>query len=462
MPRVLLACAVFALFPLPGLAGEATTTSETLIRISTTPEPAPRPALRYLLLPELREMNPGNPVHNYLKCFTEQQRFFFDKEAFDRREGLLAMPLTELAGQGLEEYRGYVLSQADRAARLDTPDWQILTKLKAEGIYLLLPDVQQLRSLNRALAVRFRAEVASRRFDDAIRTAKTMFAMSRHLNEHPTFIGNLVGIAIASVAIVPLEEMLEQPGCPNLYWALTNLPAPLVDLRKGAQGERMTVDWVFRDLDSRSPMSAEQLEKLIAGLDPIIGAEKPSESWKGLRAWLDARAKQDGVLDAARRRLIESGLAKEAVPRFLADQVILLDEKRACEILFDDLMKLVGLPTWQGEALAPRVKENREPALFADLLIPALHNVFHAKGRLEQRIALLRCVEAVRLHAAEHDGAAPAKLSELSVPVPDDPFTGKPFRYECTGDTAHLRGTPPKGMENVPAFNPHYEVTFAR
>ena len=64
-----------------------------------TPDPAhrvagagPRPALRYLLLPELKEINPGNPIQNYYKCFMEQQKFFFDKEAFRRREELLAMP----------------------------------------------------------------------------------------------------------------------------------------------------------------------------------------------------------------------------------------------------------------------------------------------------------------------------------------------------------------------------------
>ena len=90
-----------------------------------------------------------------------------------------------------------------------------------------------------ALKVRFRAEVALGRFDDAIRTAKTMFAMSRHLGEHPTLIGNLVGIVVANAAIGPLEEMLEQPGCPNLYWALTNLPHPLVPLDKGMEGERV-------------------------------------------------------------------------------------------------------------------------------------------------------------------------------------------------------------------------------
>ena len=48
------------------------------------------------------------------------------------------------------------------------------------------------------------------------------------------------------------------------------------------------------------------------------------------------------------------------------------------------------------------------------------------------------------------------------MPLPDDPFTGKPFRYEVIGNTAHLRGTPPRGEENEPAFNVHYEVTLQK
>ena len=51
-------------------------------------------------------MNPGNPIQNYLKCFMEQQKFFFDKEAFQRREKLLAMPLKELPAQELKDYGG--------------------------------------------------------------------------------------------------------------------------------------------------------------------------------------------------------------------------------------------------------------------------------------------------------------------------------------------------------------------
>jgi hypothetical protein len=460
VPRTLLGCAALAVFALPARAEQTVTAAETVIRLTVQPAAAPKPALRYLLLPELKEMNPGNPIHNYLKCFMEQQNFFFSKEAFERREKLLVMPLKELPAQELLDYGRFALRQADWAARLDKPDWQILLKLKTDGINLLLPDVQQLRALAQALKVRFRAEVALGRFDDALRTAKTMFAMARHMGDHPTLIGDLVGLAIAYVAIGPLEEMLEQPGCPNLYWALTNLPNPLVPLDKGMEGERLLIFSEFRDLDDSAPMSEEQIKSLIAHIDKLLKEDK-SKPEAGVRAWLDARTKDEKSVGAARRRLVEVGLPEERVLRFPADQVILLDERREYEVRRDEIMKLMPLPDWQLEALVPWARQAREPALF-DFLVPAPQKVRRAQGRLEQRIALLRHVEALRLYAAAHDGKLPGKLADVPVPLPPDPFTGKPFRYHVDGATAHLRGSPPPGMEKEPAFNVHYAVTIQK
>jgi hypothetical protein len=464
LTRTLLLFAALAFFAPSSRAEQPATTAETLIRLTVQPAPAPRPALRYLLLPELKEMNPGNPIQNYLKCFMEQQNFFFNKEAVERREKMTTLPLKELPAQELLDFGGAALRQADWAARLDKPDWQILLNLKAEGISVLLPDVQQLRMLANALKVRFRAEIALGRFDDALRTAKTMFAMARHLGEHPTFIGDLVGIAVANVAIGPLEEMLEQPGCPNLYWALTNLPKPLVPLALGAEGERIWVVAGFRDLDESAPMSADQIKSFIAHIDPVLRFEegKPDKPKEVIRPWLDARNKDERLVGAARRRLVEAGLAEGLVRRFPADQVLLLDEKYAYEIRRDDLMKLIHVPTWQAEALTDQAKATQalQTALFP--FEPALHKVRRSQARLEQRIALLRHVEALRLYAAEHHGELPAKLSDVPVPLPADPFTGKPFRYEGTGSTAHLRGSPPAGEEKTPVFNVHYEITIRK
>ena len=284
-----------------------------------------------------------------------------------------------------------------------------------------------------SLKVRFRAEVALGRFDDAIRTAKTMFAMSRHMSEHPTLVGNLVGISIAYLAINPLEEMLEHPQCPNLYWALTKLPVPLVPIDMGMGGERALVLSEFRGLNEKAPLSADELSKFITHTDMLIGDGKPPEPGESrVRAWLNARSKDDKTVSAARRRLIECGFAADPVQQFPADQVILLDEKREYEShrRYSQDNQLARMAV---RCAGRTIKSARSPALFADVLIPGVYKVRPAQVRLDQRIALLRHVEALRLYAAEHNGSLPAKLSDFSVPVPDDPFTGKPFRYERDG-----------------------------
>jgi hypothetical protein len=396
-------------------------------------------------------MNPGNPIQGYLRCFAEQQTFFFGKEACERREQLETMPLKDLPAQELQDYGKYPLRQADWAARLDTPDWQALLKLKADRSGLVLPDVQQMRTLVNALVVRFRAEVALRRFDDALRTAKTMFALSRHMAEHPTVVGCLIDNAFAHIAFGPLEEMLEQPGCPNLYWALTNMPKPFIPLDRGMEGERLIIATQLHDLVNTEPMSADQLNSFISHIDKLGQLEgKP-----GVRAWLDARTKDEMAVGAARRHLLEPGLPPERrmerirqLLRLPADQVILLDEMRAYEARRDEIMKLMNLPTWQRDVMVVQLEPAKAERLFGIPIMP-MSKVLNAQGRLEQKMALLRHVEALRLYAAEHDGKLPEKLSDCPVPLPPDPFSGKPFQYQLEGTTAHLHGLPPRGLEKA-------------
>jgi hypothetical protein len=435
----LLLSAIFAVLPVVAKKQPAQPT-ETVIRLAVRPAPAPKPALRYQLLPELREMTPGNPIPNYLKALLDQD--------FSTPEASLGRP---------------ALRQADRAARMDKPDWQILPRLKTDGISLLLPDVQKLRELANALQGRFREEIAVGRVDDALVTARTMFAMARHMGEHPTLIGDLVGIAIAYVTIAPLDELLEQPGCPNLYWALTNLPHPLVSMERGLEGERIFILAELRDLSETDPMTGEQLDKVYKHIDDIRKFE-PDRNPLTTRAWVGRRAGDEKRVAAARVRLVEYGLAERRVEKFPAEQVILLDERREYEVRRDEDIKLMLLPTWEFVARAVRPTKDRyqsEPTLF-DLFLPALYKVRLAQGRLEQRLALLRTVEALRMHAAEHRRSWPAKLADVAVPVPNDPVTGKPFRYSVEGNVAHLRGTPPPGEEQNQAYNLHYELTLRK
>ncbi|HEV3438043.1 MAG TPA: hypothetical protein VG122_11830 [Gemmata sp.] len=410
---------------------------ETPIRLNVQQMAAPKPALRYLLLPELKEMTPGNPVEGYFKCLLDQD-LSAEKEVFGNA----------------------ALRQVDRAARMDKPDWQ-MRLAKTNEIGLSDSDVFKLLALAKGLQNRFRIEVAQRRFDDAIVTAKTMFAMSRHMGEHPRLIGNLVGVAIAQMAIGQLQEMLEQPGCPNLYWALTNLPSPLVSLDRSMSGLRAEFQNELRDLDDTAPMTPAQLKKLIAHIDQMRDLTQAPSKEK-TQAWLETRTKDSALVVAARSRLVEYGIPEERSLKFPAEQLILLDEKRAFEVHRDEFMKLMRFAPWQIEEQAARIAQTKDELLFAHgVHLASLLKYRRDQAVHEQRFALLQHVEALRMYAAEHKGQLPEKLTDIVVLLPVDPFTGKPFRYTLEGATAHIRCNQTPGGEKIAAFNLHYEITIS-
>jgi hypothetical protein len=458
MIRVLVAAMALAAFPL-GSRGE-----EAAVRLTVQPMPAPRPALKYQLLPELRELKPGNAAQNYLKCFMEQRLFFYSKEAAAERARYETMPLGELPADKLRQYGGFILRQADWAARLDVVDWQTLECIQNGGMEIQADELGPLQALATALHVRFRAQVAGRHFDDAIGAAKTMFALARHLGEHPTEVADLVGMWVAHLSLGTLEEMVQQRGCPNLYWALTDLPCPLLDLRKGAQGDRTLVAADLSSVRDDASMTDSELEKFVSHLSGVMGyaREQAGLAPRNVRGRLQARVKDAARVSAARQRLVEAGYATELVKTFPPSQAILLDEKRDYEIQRDDRMKLLAVPLWQIDTVAGgEDRASDSDGLFADFL-PHIVRLRRAQGRLAQQIAILRHVEAFRLYAAMHNGKLPAKLSDISVPLSVDPVTGQSFLYCVDGATAHIRGSSLSGEANDPGYNVHYTVTLQK
>ena len=82
------------------------------------------------------------------------------------------------------------------------------------------------------MALKARLEIADRKFDEAIHTLQTGYALARHVGQGGTLIHGLVGIAIGQLMSARVQELVQQPGVPNLYWALTALPQPLIDLAR--------------------------------------------------------------------------------------------------------------------------------------------------------------------------------------------------------------------------------------
>ncbi len=94
---------------------------------------------------------------------------------------------------------------------------------------------------------------------------------------------------------------------------------------------------------------------------------------------------------------------------------------------------------------------------FEKQLKPAHERVRITMKRLDRHVAALRCVEALRLYAAAHDGKFPKELSSITEgPVPNDPVMQKPFVYRCTGSDAVLEAPAPKGATEREAIR--YEL----
>lgn len=94
-------------------------------------------------------------------------------------------------------------------------------------------------------------------------------------------------------------------------------------------------------------------------------------------------------------------------------------------------------------------------------LRPAHDRVRLLTKRLSRDLAALQCIEALRLHAAAHQGHLPQTLDQITQwKIPNDPIAEKPFDYSYGDGTAILKGPPPKGGSAREAIQ--YELTIAK
>ena len=176
---------------------------------------------------------------------------------------------------------------------------------------------------------------------------------------------------------------------------------------------------------------------------------------------------------AARKSLLAVGKTEVELDAMPPAQVVMLDALVRFRNLRDEHFVWFNAPyaeAVQGMRMSEaKIKDlRRSPPLdylqnMLLLLLPAVDKVYGAEVRTERRIASLRAVEAVRLHAAMNDGKPPAKLADVTaVPVPADPTTGGPFEYAAEGDRFTITVPPPPGEKVNQGNSWKYVVTLAK
>jgi hypothetical protein len=477
---VVLLVAVGGVMIAPGLATAqpAGPTGPKAMIVSPAPEPVP--ALKYRLLPSSAELNPGDAAPIYLRIHGYEDTALEEhwRQVTEKSKRWLPLPLKDFP---TAEVRAFVdrwsgkFEQLEFGTRRTTCDWSYTVPEEWDHVRdILLPDIQSMREWGRLLALRARVEIAEGKTEQAVRTIETGLAFGRHVGGGPFLINGLVGIAIAYTMLDCCEDLIVRPGAPNLYWALTALPRPLVGLRNQIELERQFFENQIpelRETELARPRTAAEWSALLARLHEGI------VRWARFNA---QRGGQDpGLREAAERELprFKSGelpaakvhlkavrkLTDEQLTAMSEDQIVALHIADGYRAIWDDWFKAGYLPAHEAiaqhaTALKRLAAAKEGPFIpFVDF-VAGVYPALKGELRLDRRVAVLRAIEAVRLYAALHGGALPESLGQITeVPVPEDPATGQPFKYHRNGNSAILSGP----LADLPAVaQPSYRITI--
>jgi hypothetical protein len=351
--------------------------------LTLTAAAAASPALTYRLLPQGRDLTPGNAAALYyrsLAVFAENRTLLDELNGgqWDKWLGmpLAEMPLDQVAGK-LEAFDG-VLRELDQAACRRQCDWQLSDR--PEGAALILPEVQKSRQLIQVLGVRVRYHVARGRYPEAVRALATGYALARHMGQGPTLIHVLVGAALAYILDARLEELIAQPGAPNLYWALTMLPRPFLDPLPAIDGEAVMVERTWPGLKrlEGGPLTPKQVKEIrenFARSFRELGFREPSLLDVAAQTWEQAQ-----TLPRARKALLAEGFTAEqldAMPPYQIVAVYCLREYRRAQ---DELSAWLRVPDFARE---PGYERARDRMHVAGMRLEEL--VLHPRGVLSKQ-----------------------------------------------------------------------------
>lgn len=459
-----------------------------VISVTIHPAAEPKPALKYHLMPTFLERTPGSAIPLYVKAFifNEQSRnAIFSRHPgkecdFNRMVQWGEMPLDAMPRDRVQKlvdgFHG-TLAQVELAVRREKCEWDLPLR-QGHVFEILQPELQDARDIARVLALRARLYMAEGKYAKAINSIQTGYGLARQIAEQPFIVSGLVGVTIVHIMNDQLLTLCQQPGAPNLYWSITELPNPMIDRLKSLEGEYDGLYLQYSELQAarHAQYAPEQWDVVLRKfVTEIVHYQDTFQ-----REYLDTfqRDKLSDKDQAAKvAKIITHAL--EAVPRAKADlvatgytlkeldamppsRIVVLHALETYDKIRDEQYKWWHLPYWQAREGLEDFERNlpsaskQELIPVASLISSGAALVVEFFARRDRQLAALRCIEALRLYTAGHEGKLPATLDEIKeVPIPLNPVTGKSFGYRLDGKTAVLDADGGSATEQ-------YRVTVAK
>ena len=423
------------------------------------------PALRYRLTGNFSDRIVGNAAVYYGKVTAEQMLLFNNSELAAAIDELQTMPLDQIReskwAKQLGESTSSWFQQLQFASRCSHCEWQVPYR---EGVFweILLPELQQTRSFARFLAVRARYQIAVGNFDGAIETIRVGLILAQHLYESPTIISSLVGAAIQGTMHEQLLTLIQQPDGPSLYWALQSLPTPIVGLRNGMMSERSALENSFpaiREIETTHAYTDAYWQSIVEKTIAFQMNQGFDESPSAMPTFT-AAAWLFSSFPGAKAQLMAEGWSEAKVGSFSTWQIALIVDVRNYTKQFDDMIKWSFLPyhqaviQWEKQQTQLRATK---PGLFENMMLPAIEAIVRAQARAQRNVELLKTLESIRLNLGRDDHMLPTRLGDLTMPVENDPITGKSFEYERTSPQSGRLQAP-----SVPGYRFDYEITVGK
>jgi hypothetical protein len=427
-------------------------TDFTLISLSVTAQSESVPILKHTLLPRLSDQKTGNAALFYYGAVGLMPDI--DDDLSDKFKQWREQPVDELPRKEVDAFLATFaksFSQIRLASMRDHCDWETPVE---EGYGLELPSLSAFRQLSRTMALKIRLDLSDKDADTALEEVQHLLAMGRSLAAGPTLIQDLVGAAIAHTAVRELIDWPQDTRAPNLYWALSALPTPFIDIRPSLE---MEMDLMFREFpDLRDiegeTLSVEQANALAARILTKIGMFSENKT-------LQAMAPATWVIlqyTDAQAFLRDRQWPRERIKALPVAQAVLIYQIQQYIEIRDRMICWLFLPYADAYLHQKEVDQERSRLygrgwkfnVFTNFM-PALYRVGFIQTRLDRDIAMLRIVEALRMEAAHNRGRLPQTLSDVTrVPLPHDPLTGKPFIYRAS-DRGHARLEAPRHPEET-------------
>jgi hypothetical protein len=448
----------------PCVAGAQDKNTDQIRGLTLSPMAEAREALKYRLLPRTFELKNANAAVLYhsaaAQCPENGEAKLFDKIDQWRDMPVEQWPRDEVTA-ALGQFRA-CFRLLELASVRNHCEWDMPIE---EGFSMLMPSLSTYRRIAFALSLKLRLEIAEGQVDEAMTTLTSGLAMARGIGEGPTLIQDLVGIAIGAMMFKHMGEFMAMPDAPNLYWALSDLPDPFIDLRQSLSYEYDMMYWELPELQDlgQKVLSDAQASALVnkmfkklsdAGMGEHMGFKLLPLGWVMVH-YVDAKA-----------FLADRGLEASHIEAMPAGQAVMLYQFQEFKEARDSLFKWLSLPYAQYRVHADRydqvIEEVTNRGLKSNLFgmfLPALSRVYFLGARSYRDFEMLRVIEALRMHAAANQEAFPKTLDDVTVvPVPLDPVTGDAFVYVYK-DSRHVRVEAPEVKEQ-PKKRLVYELTL--